>query len=102
MSSGMAESNDTYSPWNYRRQSRYDRKMDKGKSQHLLRLGENIRSLREKLSLSQEELAFQAGLDRTYLGGAERGERNLTILSALKICKPLEVSLSTLVEGVSE
>lgn len=76
--------------------------MKDGKSEHLLKLGENIRALREQLSLSQEELAFQAGLDRTYLGGAERGERNLTILSALKICKPLGVSLSTLVEGISQ
>lgn len=76
--------------------------MKESKSQYLLKLGENIRSFREKLSLSQEELAFQAGLDRTYLGGVERGERNLTILSALKICKPLGVSLSTLVEGVTQ
>jgi transcriptional regulator with XRE-family HTH domain len=63
-------------------------------------LGENIRKHRENAGFSQEQLAFEAGLDRTYVGGAERGERNLTILSALKISKALSVELSKLVEGV--
>lgn len=75
--------------------------MKQVESAALLQLGSNIRSFREALDISQEELAHQAGLDRTYVGGAERGERNLTVLSALKICRPLDVTLSQLVEGLT-
>lgn len=67
----------------------------------LVKLGENIRLLREERGFSQEDLAFEAGLDRTYIGGVERGERNLTILSSLKIAKALKVDLSMLVKEVS-
>ena len=74
--------------------------MDDVKDQALVKLGEKVRALRDRQGISQEELAHLAGLDRTYVGGVERGERNLTILSSLKICGALEVSLSTLVEGV--
>ena len=76
--------------------------MDEAKSLELIRLGENIREQRAKTGISQEDLALQAGLDRTYLGGAERGERNLTVLSLLKICRPLSVSLSELLKGVGD
>jgi len=41
------------------------------------RFGERVRRLRKAKGLSQEELAFRAGVHRTYLGGIERGERNL-------------------------
>ena len=70
------------------------------KSNALIRFGENIRRYREGLGLSQEALAFESKLDRTYIGGAERGERNLTILSAIKLAEALKVSLSELTEGV--
>lgn len=73
----------------------------KDKDPALVQLGKNIKSLREKLSLSQEDLAFEAALDRTYIGGVERGERNLTILSSLKIAKALKVELSDLMKEVS-
>lgn len=76
--------------------------MEEIKAPELIRLGNNIRKLRARAGISQEDLAFQAGLDRTYLGGAERGERNLTVLSLLKICRPLKVSLSVLLEGVGD
>ncbi len=70
------------------------------KDDALLRLGENVRRLRDGLNLSQEALAFESGLDRTYIGGVERGERNLTILSALKIAGALSVTLSELTKEV--
>ena len=70
------------------------------KNEALLVLGKNMRRLREVQKVSQEALAFNAGLDRAYVGGAERGERNITILSALKISKALECELTDLVEGV--
>ncbi len=74
--------------------------MQKTKILALVKLGETIRTIRESQQISQEELAEKADLDRTYIGGVERGERNLTILSALKICSALEVELSKLTEGV--
>lgn len=74
--------------------------MNQDKDPALVVLGANIRELREKTDFSQEELAHEAGLDRTYVGGAERGERNLTLLSLLKIAEPLGVTVSRLVEGV--
>lgn len=74
--------------------------MDEVKERALVKLGENVRECRDKQGISQEELAHRAGLDRTYVGGVERGERNPTILSSLKISGALGVSLSVLVEGV--
>lgn len=70
------------------------------KDRALVKLGEKVRELRDRKGISQEELAHLAGLDRTYVGGVERGERNPTILSSLKVSGALGVSLSDLVEGV--
>ncbi|WP_325099489.1 helix-turn-helix transcriptional regulator [Persicirhabdus sediminis] len=66
----------------------------------LITFGENLRNFRKEIGLSQEELALQADLDRAYVGGLERGERNPTIMSLLRIAKPLEVTVSELLEGV--
>jgi transcriptional regulator with XRE-family HTH domain len=74
--------------------------MDEVKDRALVKLGEKVRELRDRKGISQEELAHLAGLDRTYVGGVERGERNPTILSSLKVSGALGVSLSDLVEGV--
>lgn len=76
--------------------------MHRAGNRSLIVLGENIRKYREAKGFSQEQLAFEAGLDRTYVGGAERGERNLTVLSALKVSRALEVKLSQLVEGLDQ
>ncbi|MDR2500808.1 MAG: helix-turn-helix transcriptional regulator [Treponema sp.] len=42
-------------------------------------VGNNIKKYRKILNISQEELAEKAGLHRTYIGGIERGERNITL-----------------------
>ncbi len=76
--------------------------MNSDKHPALLQLGRNIRAYREEKGISQEELAHEAGLDRTYVGGAERGERNLTVLSLMKIATPLNVDLEDLVDGLAE
>ncbi len=57
----------------------------------LARIGGMIRKLRKAIGLSQEELAFRAGLDRTYVGSVERGERNIAVLNLIKIAKVLGV-----------
>ena len=59
----------------------------------LRRLGEYLRSVREEKGWSQEELAFQCGLHRTYIGSVERGEYNVTLLTLRQITDSLGISL---------
>jgi transcriptional regulator with XRE-family HTH domain len=72
------------------------------KDKSLIRLGENLRNAREKRGLSQEELAYQAGVHRTYVGGVERGEYNVTVLTLLKFTKSLGMSLRDALRGLQE
>jgi len=58
--------------------------------------GERVRKLRLGRNLSQEELAFRAGVHRTYLGGIERGERNPSLKNIAAIAKALNITLSEL------
>ena len=53
--------------------------------------GENLRALRSTKGFSQEGFAHLAGLDRTYIGGIERGERNPGLKVIILIAKHLEV-----------
>ena len=62
----------------------------------LLNLGGAIRLVRKERGISQESLATDAELDRSYLGGIERGEHNLTIMNLNKIANALDVSMSSL------
>lgn len=62
-------------------------------------LGRNVRRVREGRGLSQEALADELGVHRTYLGGVERGERNLTLRSVERLAAALTVDpLSLLTE----
>jgi transcriptional regulator with XRE-family HTH domain len=54
-------------------------------------LAKNVRVIRNKLGLSQEELADRAGLHRTYIGSIERAERNVSVDNIEKLSKALEV-----------
>ena len=67
-------------------------------TQSLITLGNTIRKLRKKLGISQEDLAFKAGIHRTYMGDVERGERNIAALNIIKIAKALKVKPSALFE----
>ncbi|MDE2056395.1 MAG: helix-turn-helix transcriptional regulator [Betaproteobacteria bacterium] len=58
----------------------------------LVRLGKTIREIRKGLGYSQESFALEVNLDRSYLGGVERGEHNITIINLLKICKTLKTT----------
>ena len=66
----------------------------------LRKLGERIRELRKERRFSQEELADVAGLHRTYIGGVERGERNVGFLNLVRIASALGVSPSELLTGL--
>jgi transcriptional regulator with XRE-family HTH domain len=56
-------------------------------------VGPAFRQLRERAEISQEELAFRAGLDRTYVSGIERGRRNPSLKSMQRVAEQLNVSL---------
>jgi transcriptional regulator with XRE-family HTH domain len=65
-----------------------------------LRFGKRLRSLRESQGLSQEAFAESCDLDRTYIGGIERGERNLSLRNIEVIAKALGISISALTKGL--
>jgi transcriptional regulator with XRE-family HTH domain len=65
----------------------------------LRRVGEAVREVREKRGWSQEELGFESGVHRTYVGAIERGERNLSLLSLRKITNALKVSVPSVLTG---
>lgn len=73
--------------------------MDAGKKA-LRKLGNRIRELRRERGWSQEEFAFEVALARSYVGGVERGERNLSFINVAKIAGALGVSVAELCEGV--
>ena len=56
----------------------------------------NLKVLRVKAKLSQEALASEAGMDRSYIGDLERGERNPSLISLLQLSMALECSLNDL------
>ena len=72
------------------------KRFTKSEKEHLSKIGKNIREVRSDRNLSQESLASLAGLDRTYIGGVERGERNISVLNITKIAKALNVSINQL------
>lgn len=57
-----------------------------------LTFGRTVRAYRRERHISQEELADLSGLHRTYVSGIERGERNLSLESILKLARALEVN----------
>lgn len=62
----------------------------------LVALGEQIRKVRREKGISQEEFAHQAGLGRSYYGGVERGERNVSALNLMRIAGSLDVEVGNL------
>ena len=66
------------------------------KHPQLILVGNKIRKLREESGNSQEYFAIEAGLDRAYYGGVERGERNISILNLIQIASALGVEMGDL------
>ena len=64
--------------------------------------GWNVRRWREEKGLTQESLAERASLDPTYISGIERGIRNPSVLSVIRIAKALGVTASKLLEKVDD
>jgi transcriptional regulator with XRE-family HTH domain len=64
----------------------------------LVSFGETVREVRGELGMSQEALALVAELDRSYVGGIERGEHNLTLINVAKVAEALELSPSELLK----
>jgi transcriptional regulator with XRE-family HTH domain len=63
-------------------------------------LGKRIRAKRRELGMSQQGLAHEAGLDRSYVGRIERGEHNLTFVSLVKIARAMRCDVAALTHGL--
>lgn len=61
-------------------------------------VGQNIAKYRKEKGFSQEELAFETDLHRTYISGIERGIRNPTIVNIQRIAEALNISASQLLQ----
>ena len=66
--------------------------------QILREFGLRIQQERKKLGMSQEELAFRAGMHRTYIGMIERAERNITLSNIKKLADALQQNIKDLFE----
>lgn len=66
----------------------------------LERFGQRVRELRKESGYSQESFAAACGLDRTYIGGIERGERNVALRNIEAIAQTLGLTLAELMDGV--
>lgn len=63
--------------------------------------GLRLAELRKAKSLSQERLALESGIARSYLGGVERGQRNIALLNIWRLADALGISPSALLEPPS-
>lgn len=74
----------------------------KTKSNICYRLGQTIKKLRTEKGISQEKLALQIGLDRTYYSSVENGRRNISLINIEKIANGLNISLSELFREIEQ
>ena len=70
------------------------------KTHSLKELGNRIRKKRKERGWSQEDLAEEANIDRSYIGGVERGERNLTFTVLCQICVALGCDVAALTKDL--
>jgi transcriptional regulator with XRE-family HTH domain len=63
-------------------------------------LGKRIRQRRRSFGWTQEELAHRAGLDRSFVGGIERGRRNITVTTLCQVSRALECDVAALTKRI--
>lgn len=68
-------------------------------NEQLSLFGLRVRLYRNRLGLSQEQLAAKANVHRTYIGTVERGETNITLLNIYKLAKALQVNVGELINN---
>ena len=95
----MPSGDDTHDPWTDSRREPTIR--DVTRSEDILsKFGSRVRELRKASGVTQEGLAEACGLDRTYIGGIERGERNVSLRNIDLIARALGVPLSRLMKDL--
>jgi transcriptional regulator with XRE-family HTH domain len=67
----------------------------------LTAFGSTVRALRQERGFSQEALADAAGIDRSYMGGIERGEHNVALINIQRIAVALDVTVAALMRAAS-
>ena len=70
------------------------------RDKNLVELGQRIRDSRKAMGFSQEDLAHESGIDRSYIGGVERGERNVTFTMLCKIAAALKCDAGSLTRNL--
>ena len=65
--------------------------------ERMISFGKRVREVRKGKGISQERLAEMAGIDRSYVGNIERGEKNITLKKAYEICDALNIAIKYLV-----
>lgn len=65
--------------------------------ERMIAFGKRVREVRKSKGISQERLAEMAGIDRSYMGNIERGEKNVTLKKAYEICDALDIEIKDLV-----
>lgn len=65
--------------------------------ERMVAFGKRVREIRKSKAISQETLAEMAGIDRSYMGNIERGEKNITLKKAYEICDALGIEINDLV-----
>lgn len=83
--------NGSYILWTYSPQLEHSRPAVKSKANPKVQFGQRLRELRKEVGLSQEALAYAAELDRSYVGGVERGEYNISLLNICALARALGV-----------
>ena len=73
-----------------------------GAAAYLAALGQAVRRHRERQGLSQEQFAFEVELDRTYVSGIERGVRNPTVATLVRLTKALDIAPSALLKAAEK
>ena len=73
---------------------------DKGKSARQVEFGDRVRAYRQRLGLSQESLAANASINRTYIASLEAGRRNPSLDLMARLALALDVDLGELLRGL--